>query len=440
MENKERIELAEWVTKQTLQNGANQTSVAITNSRSVEVSYRDKQIEKLQESSENNLQVYVYANNRYSGHNTSDLRKDSLKKFLEQAVASTKYLTEDEFRKLPDKKLYPDKLDVDLDLVDKGFFDIESSARVKIAAEIEEVSRAESNQIISVTTGYYDTIYEKVLMLSNGFIGESKGTMFAAGSNVTVKDKDGGRPEDWCWANTRYFNELPSKEMLGKDAAQRALRKIGQKKIESGKYTMIVENRAAGRLLGIFQQAMSARSIQQKSSFLDGMLGKKIATDKLTVTDDPFIKRGYGSRLFDGEGIAAKKRVMIEKGILKNYYVDNYYGKKAGMEPNSGSASNIILDLGTRPFDEMLKGIKKGIIVNGFLGGNSNSTTGDFSFGIVGQLVENGVIVKPVNEMNISGNAKEFWNQLSEMGNDPYIYSSVKMPSLVFEDVNFSGL
>lgn len=440
MENKDRLALAEWALKQTLQNGANQASVSLTNGKSVEVSYRDKQIEKLQESSENNLQVSVYANKRYSNHNTSDLRKDSLQKFIEQAVASTKYLTEDEFRKLPDAKYYPTNFDIELDLIDKGYQDIDSSTRVKIAAEIEEASKAVSDQIISVTSGYYDSVYEQVLMNSSGFVGQNKATIFSAGSSVTVKDKDGGRPEDWFWASTRYFNELPSREKIGKEAAARALKKIGQKKITSGKYTMLVENRAAARLLGVFTGAMSARAIQQKSSFLDGMLGKKIASDKLTVTDDPFIKRGLASRIFDGEGIAARKKVVIEKGILKCYYVDNYYGNKAGMEPNSGYPANLIIELGDKSFEQMVKGIQKGIIVNGFLGGNSNSTTGDFSFGVVGQLVENGQIVQSINEMNISGNAKEFWNQLVELGNDPAPYSSTRIPSLLFDGVNFSGL
>ena len=203
---------------------------------------------------------------------------------------------------------------------------------------------------------------------------------------------------------------------------------------------MLVENRASGRLLSVFRWPMTARSIQQKSSFLDGMLDKKIASEKLTVIDDPSLQKGLGSRLFDGEGIAAKKRVMIEKGVLKNYFIDNYYGKKLGWNPTTASPSNVVFEYGSKSFDDLLKEIKKGIIINGFIGGNSNSTTGDFSFGIVGLYVENGQIVKPVNEMNISGNAKEVWNQLVEMGNDPYQYSSNLAPSMLFEGIQFSGI
>ena len=440
MDNKERLALAEWVIKEALKNGADQATSSISNSRSVEISHRDKKLEKLQESTQNSLNLNIYANQRYSGHSTSDLRKESLEKFIEEAVAATKYLTEDEFRKLPDPKYYPTKFDINLKLVDSDYDKVESSKRVKIAAEIEDAAKSQSEKIISVAAGYSDGSYESTLVHSNGFSGEGNGTYFSAGAEVSVKDEEGGRPEDWYYATTRYFNELPACEILGKLAAQRALQKIGQKKIESGKYTMLVENRAASRLLSVFQGPMSARAIQQKASWLDGMLEKKIASEKLTVIDDPFVEEGFGSRIFDGEGIAAKKRIMIDKGVLKFYYVDNYYGRKIGMEPTSGSPSNVLFEYGSKSLDEMRKDIKKGILVNGFIGGNSNSTTGDFSFGIVGLLIENGEIVKPVNEMNISGNAKEFWNQLTAMGNDPYPYSSVKVPSILFEDVNFSGI
>jgi PmbA protein len=440
MNNKERMDLAEWAMEYTRQSGADEAGVSVNNSRDIEIEYRDKKLDKLQESTQNSLSLSIYANHRYSSHSTSDLRKDELKKFISEAVASTKYLTEDKFRCLPDPKLYPTNFDVDLKLVDKSYSGIDSADRVKLASDIEHEAMSVSDQIISTTAGYSDSYYESAKVHSNGFKGESSGTVFSAGAEVTVKDKDGGRPEDWYYATTRFRNELPSPDILGKEAAKRALGKIGQQKIESGKYTMLVENRASSRLLSLFSGAITARAIQQKSSFLDGMLDKKIASEKLTVIDDPFVEKGMGSRLFDGEGLATKKRFVIEKGILKTYLIDNYYGRKLGWEPNVGSLSNVVLEYGQKSFDELIRGIKKGIIINGFLGGNSNSTTGDFSFGLVGKYIENGEVVKPINEMNISGNAKEIWNQLVELGNDPYPYSSWRVPSILFDEIQFSGI
>ena len=440
MTRKERLDLAHWAIDRALKAGADQAAVGIYLSRQVEIEFRNKQLDKLQEATRNSLYLEVYAQQRYSGQSTNDLKKDSLERFIGDSVASTKYLTKDEFRSLPNPKYYAGQSQGQLRILDESYTGVETPDRVKMASSIEAAAMAQSDQIISTTAGYNDSHSENVQVHSNGFEGEQESTSFSAGAEVTVKDGESGRPEDWFYATTRFRGDLPDAEVLGKNAAHRALRKIGQKKLESGLYEMIVENRAAGRLLGAMQDPMSGRALQQKSSFLEGMLGKKIASEKLTVIDDPFIEKGLGSRFFDGEGLAAKRRVVIEKGVLRQYFIDNYYGKKLGMEPTTSWPSNVLFEYGTHSVEEMIAGVKRGILVSGFIGGNSNSTTGDFSFGIVGLLIDAGKTVHPVNEMNISGNMKEFWNQLSEVGNDPYPYSSMRIPSLRFEGVNFSGL
>ena len=440
MKRKQRLDLANWAVDQAKKSGADEVAVNVSNSREIEVEFRDKKLEKLKESTASSLSLSIYVDNRYSGHSTNDLNKDSLKKFIEEAVAMTKYLTKDPFRSLPDPKYYQGQKEIDLKILDSGYDQVDSKKRVQIASEIEAATMAQSDKIISTTAGYSDTYSESVKIHSNGFEGERQSTAFSASAEVTVNDGQGGRPEDWFYASVRHHKDLPEAELLGKKAAERALRKIGQDKMDSGVYDMIIENRAGGRLLYAIYGPMTARALQQKSSFLEDMLDKKIASEKLTIIDDPFVLEGMGSRLYDSEGIAAKRRVMIDKGVLKAYFVDNYYGKKLGMEPTTGSPANIVFDYGNKSMDEMVKEMKKGILVTGFIGGNSNSTTGDFSFGIVGLYVEDGKIIKPVNEMNISGNMKEFWNRLVEVGNDPYPYSSWRMPSVYFKDVQFSGI
>lgn len=436
----ERMKLAEWVKDKALKEGADEVAVTISNQRRIEIGCRERKLENLKESTQNSLNLSIYAQHRYSSHSTNDLRREALEKFISEAVAATKYLSEDPFRGLPDPKYYPGTDLPDLDINDPKYQGMDSARRVEMARNIEESALDKSDKIISITSGYNDVYFETIRLHSNGFYGESSGTSFAAGASVTVKDDDGGRPEDWFWGNTRYRNDLPAAEVLGQEALRRALQKIGQKKIASGQFTMLVDNRSSGRLVSMFSGPLSGRSLQQKRSYLDGMLNQKIASEKLTVIDDPFVKKGLGSRHFDGDGLAAKRRVIIDKGVLKHYFIDDYYGRKLGMEPTTASASNILFAYGDRSQADMIKNIKKGILVTGFIGGNSNSTTGDFSLGIVGQLIENGVPVMPVNEMNISGNAKDFWNQLAEVGNDPYPYSSWKCPSMLFDDIHFSGI
>jgi PmbA protein len=441
MNKKERLELAHWAVKQARKNGADNAAVDVGNSRDIEIEFRDSKLDRLKESTQNYMSLAIYASNRYSSHSTNDIRKESLGKFIEDAVAMTKYLTEDPYRTLPDPKYYKGQKDIDLKFYDPAYENVSSEQRVKIAREIEAVAVSQSNKIISCTSGYSDSFYETVKVLSNGFEGERKGTSFSAGAEVTVDDeKTGGRPADWEWVTVRKFKDLLSPEELGKPAVKRALNKIGQAKMESGLYDMIIENRSASRLLGYMYSPLRGRSLQQKRSFLEGKLGEKIGSDKFTIIDDPFIVGGLGSRTYDGEGLATKRRVIFDKGVLKSYYIDWYYGQKLGVEPTGGSTTNIVTDYGDKSLDDMIKQMKKGILITSFIGGNSNSATGDFSIGVVGQYVEDGKIVKPVNEMNISGNLLEIWKQLTEVGNDPRIYSSWRMPSLYFEDIPFSGI
>ena len=433
-----KLELAKWASEYAISKGAEQVAVDVSNSRNVQITVRDKEIETLKETTENSLNLSIYLDHKYSGHYTNDLRKESVKRLIDEGVKSTKYLSQDNFRELVDPKFYPKDLSKDLNLLDNSYDDLSTEERIRIAKEVEASGAAVSDKIISVSGSFSDSLSENIKVLSNGFEGMSKKSYFSVSAGVTAKDND-ARPEDWAWQGSRFFNQLPDFSKIGTDAAQRALRKIGQKKIDSGIYDMVVENRTVGRLIGTLIGPMSARSLQQKNSFLEGKIGETIGSKLLNIVDDPLIESGMASRLYDGDGIAAKKRVMVENGILRNYYIDNYYGRKLGMDPTSSGTSNLVFSYGKKTLEEMIAGIEKGILVTSFNGGNSNGTTGDFSFGIGGMLIENGKITIPVYEMNITGNAVDFWQKLVETANDRYYSSSWQTPSMLFEGIHFSG-
>jgi PmbA protein len=203
--------------------------------------------------------------------------------------------------------------------------------------------------------------------------------------------------------------------------------------------TLAVDSRAAGRLVGALFGPLAAASIQQKRSFLEGKLGASVGSPLLDVKDDPLIPRGLGSRLYDGEGIAAKPFPIFEGGVLRSLFVDVYYGRKLGIAPTTSRASNLTWKLGARSQPELLAALGEGLLVTGFLGGNSNSTTGDFSLGLRGFRVRGGKLAEPVGEMNVSGNHLELWKRLAAVGNDPYRYSAMRTPTLVFEGVQIAG-
>ena len=257
-------------------------------------------------------------------------------------------------------------------------------------------------------------------------------------AQVSVKSGD-ARPSSYWYESSIFHSDL-IKDGIGEKALKRALDKLGQEKIESGKMPMIVENRLARQTIQPLISALSGRSIQQKNSFLIDMAGEKIGSDLLTLIDDPFIVSGNGSRLFDREGLALKKRTIVDQGVLKEYYIDTYYGKKLDMSPTSGDTTNLMFKPGDKSLEELIASMDRAILVTGFNGGNSNGVTGDFSYGIEGFLVENGQLTRPVSEMNITGNFKQVLKDLMAVGNDVFTGSSWRLPSLVFNNIDFSGI
>ena len=195
-------------------------------------------------------------------------------------------------------------------------------------------------RIISVTSSYSDRISNRVLVTSNGFKGDTGSSNVSLSAEVSVKGET-GRPSDYWYENAIFFDKLV-KTGIGNKALERAIQKLGPKKIKSGKYPVIIENRTVSSILYPFYSAMLGSSIYQKQSFLIGKENKAVASPKLTVYDDPFIPSGFGSALFDSEGLATVKRPIIEGGILRNFYIDTYYGKKLKMKPTSGDSTNLI--------------------------------------------------------------------------------------------------
>jgi PmbA protein len=439
--NKELKELAGWTVKAAKSAGADDCKAGINGQRLVEVSYRDRKPENIKEATTKSLNIEIYVNGRYSGQSTSDLRKDALKDFISNAVATTKLLAEDPYRTLADPKYYEGRKDVDLGLVDPAYAKYTADNRHEIVKAIEAAALEKGgDKVISVTAQAQDGHAESFMMTSNGFEGHQELTYYMAGAEMTVQDEGDRRPAGSDYVVVLNRSDMPSPEKIGAGCAKRTMDLLGAKKIKTETLPIIIENRVASRIFGGLLEGMFGSNIQQKQSFLADKKGTKIASDQLTLIDDPFVKGSLGSRLYDSDGFAAKKRVMIDKGVLKDFYVDWYYSRKLEWEPTTGGPSNLIIPPGKRSVEEIMKDLGRGIFITGFIGGNSNSTTGDASIGILGHLFDGGKPVQAISEMNISDNHLKFWQRLVEVGNDPWPYSQQRFPSLVFTDVVVAGV
>ena len=439
MEKNVYLDLGYWVQKKAKQLGANQSALGIRQSRSVSVDYRDGKVETLKESTQQSLWIEIFSKGRYSNHSTNDLRKESLEKFIANAIDLTGFLEKDEYRKLPDPELYKGQSQVDLDLNDVGQADITGEERQNRAKELGVHLEGKDERLISVASGFSDYHSESYQLSSNGFEGHQESTSFAQSVEISLQGKGDKKPEGGRYYRARHLDDLVGAEQTANEALARTQDRVGAEKIATETMPLLLENSNAAGLFWRLMRPLSAASIQQKNSFLADRKGQKVGSDLLTITDEPSIVRGLGSRYYDGDGLAAKSMPIFTNGVLNNYYTDVYYGNKLGWTPNAGGSSNLIVKPGMRSGAEIEASLDRAILVTNWLGGNANSTTGDFSLGVAGWLIENGKRVKSITEMNISSNYNDLLMNLIEVGNDPWIHSSFRTPTMVFDKVSFSG-
>ncbi|HQR29674.1 MAG TPA: TldD/PmbA family protein [Anaeromyxobacteraceae bacterium] len=437
----ELLEAAREAVRLALRHGASEAAAAASRARQVELTWRDGKVETASEATTRGLGVDLYVDGRYGSVSTSDLRPEAIERLVRDGVDLTRTLAPDPFRRLPDPALYAGRADLDLQLFDPHQESIDAAERREAAAAMEAAARAVPGaaRILSVSASVGDTGAERAFVASNGFEGERRGTDHGMSVSVSVSDPDGRRPEDWDAATARHHADRPAPADVGRGAAERALSRVGSEKGASAVTPVLVDARAAGRLVGSLLGAATGVALQQKRSFLEGRIGTQVGSEWLDLRDDPHVVRGLGSRLWDGEGIASHPFPVFEKGVLRTCYVDTYYGRKLGMAPTTGRISNLAWRLGPDGRDALLARMGDGLLVTGFLGGNANGTTGDFSFGVQGFRVVAGKLAGPVGEMNASGNLRDLWTRLVAVGNDPYRWSSMRTPSLLFSGLQIAG-
>lgn len=424
--------MAQYALDYALRRGCQQVRALFSAGEENEVEVRDGKVDKLHHSGGCQLSLSLFVDGAYSTISTNRLEREEVERFIDKGIINTRFLEKDPYRSLPEEGMYYRGEMNDFGLYDAGFKGVDVDEKIAMAKGVFDEIVGE--RVISAMAGVADTETYNYLIDSNGFEGEKRRTLYMATAQVSVSGDGDERPEDYCYVNAQHWGRL-QKEGIGVEALNRTIAKIGACRVESGVYDIVVDRRVASSLVSPLISAVRGEALHMKSSFLLDKKGEKIGSDKLTMVDNPRQYDKSGAKLFDNEGVALVGMPIVEGGVLKNYYISNYMSKKMGV-PMTQSGSTII-DFGLGDFDtaELIHRLGKGLYITGFNGGNCNSTTGDFSFGIEGFLVENGVIVKPISEMLMTGNMLTFWNNLVETSNDPLEYTAWKLPSFWFTDV-----
>ena len=425
-------EMAHYALDYALRKGCQQARVVFSSGEENEVEVRDGKVDKLHHSGGCQLSLGLFVDGSYSSISTNRLEREELERFIDKGIVGTRFLAKDPYRSLPEESMYYRGEMNDFGLYDAGFKSVDVDEKITVAkATYNEIV---DERVISAMAGIADSETYSYLIDSNGFEGEKRRTLYMSTAQVSVLSESDERPEDYFYVNAQHWDRL-QKEGIGAEALKRTLSKIGASRIESGVYDIVVDRRVVSQLVNPVIMALRGESLHMQSSFLLDKKGEKIGSDKLTIVDNPRQYDKAGARLFDNEGIAVVGMPIIENGVLRNYYISNYMSKKMDVPMTQANPTILDFALGDTDTAGLIRNLGRGIYVTGFNGGNCNGTTGDFSFGIEGFWVENGVIVKPVSEMLITGDMLTLWSNLVDTSNDPLDYSAWKQPSLLFSAV-----
>lgn len=440
-------ELAVRALEIALEKGCDHARITFNISTQCSYSVRNDKLDRLHHANSSSLYIQLFVNGRYGSFSTNRTEERDLTNFIENAIEATKLLSPDPFRALPDLSLCFRGEISDLGQYDKNIGNITPEIKSEIAHNCAAEIFNTDKRIVSVSSEYGDSDDYMFIIDSNGFKGSARQTLFTLSSECSVKGSGDSRPEGWWYESSLSFDRL-RRENVGKNSLERAISRLSPKKLKSGLYTMVLENTVSSRVVAPIISALNGGAIQQNNSFLRDKLGKRVFSDKFQLTDTPHIYGAAGSRFFDGEGIATRDMNIIENGVVNYYFINTYFSRKLGMPvtiegpsvPICKFSGNSYEDNTKRTVKEVLKSCERGIFITGFNGGNSNTSTGDFSFGVQGFYFENGEILHPVKEMNVTGNLISLWNNLIDAGTDARETSRWLIPTLAFESVNFSGL
>ena len=439
------IALAKTAMEFALENGAQKVRVTLNKSLMELFGMLNGELDKVTHALDRSLQVSLFVDGRFGSFSSNRLEEEGLKAFLLGAIDTVRTLEPDAARDLPDpSRTAKDALTgKELNLYDPAYEGLTSEKRREMAISTSLWSRkAELEKgftLISEEGEYSDSLFDSVVMDSNGLFARHTESSFEIGYEVTVEDPEGNRYASYWWdASPRLDAVLPSLGSCSETAVRRAAAQIGPQDHPGGKCNIVVDSECASKFLTPVLSALGGYAVQQKNSFLLDKVGEHVFPECLTILDCPRNQGESGARLYDSEGVATKEFPIIDKGVITQYFVNTYIAGKTGMAPTIEDATRpkVVPFGGCKTREDLLRKVGNGILITGFNGGNSNPSTGNFSYGIEGFAFENGRLTHPVREMLVTGNFIDLWNHLIATADDARLCMSKIIPTLAFSNID----
>ena len=426
-----------------LKAGADAADAVVVRGRSQSVNVRLGKVEGTESSESDDFSLRVFVGKRVASVSANP--GFDLKVLAERAVAMAKASPEDPYASLADEN------DLARTWPDLELFDATTVAAEELTAaalEAEEAALAVEGVSNSGGSGASSGMGGLVLVTSHGFEGAYSASRF--GRSVSVIAGEGTRMErDYDFDSRLYFADLRAAAEIGREAAERTVRRINPRQVPTAKdVTVVFEPRMARGLVGHIAGAINGAAVARKTSFLRDRMGKQVLKSGLSVTDDPLIVRGSSSRPFDGEGVRGERMVMIEDGVLQQWFLSTSTGRELGLSTNgrgvrggtsvSPASTNLALEPGDIAPEDLIRSIGTGLYVTELIGQGVNMVTGEYSRGASGFWIENGEIAFPVSEVTIASNLKDMFLRLTP-ANDIDRKFGVAAPTIAIEGMTLAG-
>ena len=440
---------AQQVIDRAKKDGATAADVLIREDDSFSVAVRMGEVETLKQAISRKVMLRVFVGKRTAASHTSDLTPAVIQALVDETVEMARLTSEDDSAGLPEDAIYRNAFS-DLQLLDTSWESVTPAKRIDFAVRAEAAALSTDKAITNSEGASFDYARTQVAVANTlGFNGAYEGTSAALYCVPIAQSSEGMQRDYWVSAG-RHQNQIESPEDIGRKAAERALRRLGARKIPTAEVPVIFDPITARSLLGHLFEAISGSAIYRRSSFLIDQIGQTVAAKDVTVVDDALMLAGLGSTPFDDEGVPTRVTPIIESGVLRNYLHSAYTARKLGAHPTgngtrtvSGAVTigptNFYLKPGSFTPEEIIGSTKNGLYVVELIGFGVNTVTGDYSRGAVGIWVENGKFVRPVQEVTIAGNLREMFNKIEMVGNDITFQGSIAAPTLKIGKMVISG-
>jgi len=415
----------------------------------ISIEVKDARVDAFKVSSSEGVGLRIIKDKRIGFSFTSFLAKDPLNELVESAITGSKGVTADEFLCLPLPKNAAAEKPV---LFDSTLAKISEEDKIQKAINLEKTAKDFDRRVTKIRKAGYSESFFRTRFVSSAGIDVDNSATFVSSSVTVVAEEKGEAQMGWEMDMSHFVKDV-NVESIGRDAAKRAVDMLGARTIKTVKCPVLIENIIVSEFLELIAPSFYADNVSKGKSLLKGKKGTKVFNEKVTIWDDGLLLNGWGTSLYDGEGVPRQKTCLVDRGMCAGFLYDTYWAKKAGASSTGNAArhnfksfanigiSNLYLEGGNMDFNGLLSNMGNGFLLTNILGAHTaNPITGDFSFGASGFWIEGGNISYPVRGAAISGNMLLLFSKVEAVGSDVRFLGNIGAPGLIIGEMEISGV